>query len=139
MSAAEASLAPLVAGPTIATERQVLVVPAASRVRAPRDLAGRMICFIVGTRAEDALDRWATTSRVPIERIGFQEEIEMTDAYDVGKCAALAVDAQEVPHDGAHHVLAESLAETPVVAATPVSAGEGWRRTVAAVAAALPE
>lgn len=143
VSAAELAVLPAASalnpGPTAAVERQVLVVPAASPARSPRDLAGRMICFIIGTRAEDALDAWATQAAVPIERLGFQEEGEMADAYAVGKCAALAVDAQDAPADPASRVLGPALATTTIVAATPARAGTAWRRAVTAIIARTPE
>lgn len=139
VSAAERATLPLAnalgPGPAAAIERQVLVVPAASAARSPRDLAGRMICFIAGTRAEDALDVWAMQAAMPIERLGFQEPVELTDAYDVGKCAAIAADAHETPRGPANRILNPALAATPIVAATPVAMGDAWRQTVTAIVA----
>ena len=133
VSPAELDAARLVAGPVVATERQVLVVAATSRVHTARDLADRMVCFIVGTRAEDALDAWAAATATPIERLGFQEEVEMADAFAVGKCAAIAIDERDMRPDAAR-ILPEPLATTPIVAATPV-ADPAWTRRVAAILA----
>ncbi|MBR0551671.1 hypothetical protein [Stakelama marina] len=127
------------AGPVIAVQRQLLVVPAASAVRRPEDLAGTMICFIVGTRAEDALDEWADETRTPIERLAFQEPVEMRDAYDAGKCAAMAVDAAHAPTGPRDRALAQPLAETPIFAATPESASPEWVRGVRDAANVLKE
>lgn len=134
LSDAERAIAPLPgalrAGPPIAVSRQVLMVPPAAAARTPRDLAGRMICFIVGTRAEDALDAWATRAGVPIERLAFQEPVEMRDAYDVGKCAAIALDAEEAIGG---RVLDAPLASEPIMATTPAAAGDAWHGTVAGI------
>ncbi|WP_174291979.1 hypothetical protein [Sphingomonas bacterium] len=132
LSAAELATLPvrgLRAGSVVAVERQVLVVPAASAATKAADLAARMICFIVGTRAEDALDAWSAGTATPVERLAFQEPVEMQDAFDVGKCAAQAVDLTEVPNGT--RVLAAPLAATPILAATSTAAGEDWARTVA--------
>ena len=134
LSAGELAAAPehaLEPGPVVAVERQVLVVPASSRARAPADLAGGMICFIAGTRAEDALDAWAAATRTPVGRIAMQEEVEMRDAYQAGKCAAMALDAQEAK--AGDRILAPALAATPILAATPKTAGERWAATIASL------
>jgi hypothetical protein len=142
LSDAERAIAPLSgalrAGPPIAVSRQVLIVPPAAAARTPRDLAGRMICFIVGTRAEDALDAWARRAGVPIERLAFQEPVEMRDAYDVGKCAAIALDAEEANGDTGGRALDEPLASEPIMATTPVAAGDAWHGTVAGIVARAP-
>lgn len=133
VSAEEGAAASLATtGPAVAVERQLLVVMPSSAARAPGDLDGRMVCFIIGTRAEDALDRLAARG-VAVERLGFQEPDEMADGLTAGRCAALAVDA----NDGIgaeHRVLSPPLVETPIVAATP--AGDpAWTRRVAAILA----
>lgn len=119
------------AGPIVATERQALIVKAGSPVRTASDLAGKLICFIVGTRAEDALDAWSSAARIPVERLAFQEPDEMDDAFDVGKCAATATDAATVADRPGLRVLRPWLAETPILAATPASASVAWRDLVA--------
>ena len=81
------------ADPAIAVERQVLAVKEHSPARRACDLAGKLVCFIIATPAEDALDAWAVRDNVPIERLAFQEQDEMMDAFDVGKCAAMAIDS----------------------------------------------
>ena len=123
------------AGPVVATDRQALIVKAGSAIRAASDLAGKLVCFIVGTPAEDSLDAWATAARVPVERLAFQEPDEMDDAFDVGKCAATAIDAAIVADRPGVRVLRPWLAETPIMAATPVAPPSGWRDRVAATAA----
>ena len=94
-----------------------------------------MVCFMIGGAAEDALDAWALTAGVAVRRIGFQEPDEMRDAYAAGKCAALALDRVEAGEDyaataPANRVLEAVLARVPIRAATPVTAGPGWRAIV---------
>ena len=131
VSPAEREAAHLADGPVIATERQVLVVAAGSPARGARDLAGRMICFIIGTRGEDALDAWSTAAKVPVRRLGFQEDGEMADAFAVGKCAAIAMDAADERPETAR-ILPEPLTTTPILAASP-AADPAWTRRVAAI------
>ncbi len=121
-------------GLTVAVERQVLVVKTGSTLTAANELGGKLVCFIVGTRAEDALDAWAARERLPVERLAFQEPLEMQDAFDVGKCAAEAVDAAEMNSGGDTRTLGALLAATPIMAATPAAADDFWREIVAALA-----
>lgn len=136
VSPAERAAVPaLRAGAIVATGRQVLAVRDGSPVSAAGELAGRLICFIVGTRAEDALDSWAAGAGIRIERLAFQEPDEMSDAFAVGRCAAEAVDAAEMPPRGNARALEPPLAATPIMAATPAAAGPIWADAVAAVVA----
>jgi general L-amino acid transport system substrate-binding protein len=121
------------AGPAVATGRQLLVVRAGSPLTRPDELAGRLVCFIIGTRAEAALGAWAARAGVPVERLAFQEPDEMADAFAVGKCAAAAVDAAEMPGDGARP-LGQPLAATPLLVTTPARDGADWARLVASMA-----
>jgi hypothetical protein len=113
------------AGPVVAIDRQVLIVPIASPLQAQGGLAGRIVCFIVGTRAESALNRWAVSTSIRFDRLAFQEPIEMRDAYDAGKCAAMAIDGAEMPADHSSRVLGSSIAQVPILMAMPD--GEGAR------------
>lgn len=139
VSAQELAVVPaLRKGPVVATERQSLVVPSGSSLTDRTELAGRLVCFIVGTRAEDALNAWAAQAHVAVERLAFQEPVEMQDAFAVGRCPAEAVDAREIAPDGSMRPLGPALAETPIMAATATGAGEGWNRTVSGLMAQVP-
>ena len=127
-------------GPVIGYQTHILVVRASSPVRRPEELAGRLVCFMIGSAAEDALDDWALREAVAIERLGFQEPDEMHDAYASGKCSAMAIDTAD--EGGAmaskpleDRALGEPLARVPIVAAVPVSANENWASLVARVIA----
>ncbi len=122
LSAAEMAVAwpgagapPIPPIPPIAVSRQVLLVRAGAPLHSRSELAGRRVCFIIGTSAEAALNGWALAARVGIARVGFQETVELRDAFDAGYCAAMAVDAQDIPGGGEHTVeLGPALVEVPV-------------------------
>ncbi|MDP9055743.1 MAG: hypothetical protein M3N34_00190 [Pseudomonadota bacterium] len=107
-------------GPPIATSRQYLLVRADAPLRNQSELAGRRVCFIIATQAEAALDTWARAAHIPILHGGFQESAELRDAFDTGYCAAMVVDARDIP-GGAEHTraLGPPLAETPLFAVRP--------------------
>lgn len=101
----------------VAISRQVLLVGPDAPLHQPGDLAGHRVCFIIATAAEAALNAWAGTTRVAIERVGFQEPVELRDAFDSGFCSAMAVDAQDIP-GGAQRTrsLGAPLTELPLFA-----------------------
>jgi ABC-type amino acid transport substrate-binding protein len=119
LSSDELAHTTLRAGPVVAVDRQVLVIPTASLLHRQGDLAGRIVCFIVGTRAESALNQWTASRGVRIGRLAFQEPVEMHDAYDAGKCAAMAIDSAEMPSDHPGRVLGSPIAQVPILMAMP--------------------
>lgn len=123
------------AGPVVAIGLEVLAVRAASPVTGAGELSGKLVCFIVGTRAEDALDAWSARTGTRIERLAFQEPDEMRDAVDVGRCTAEAVDDAELPARGTMRALDPPLAATPIRAALPATADPRWREALETVAA----
>ncbi|MBI1180322.1 MAG: hypothetical protein GC201_07165 [Alphaproteobacteria bacterium] len=107
-------------GPVIATNVQRLVVGTGSSVTAPAALAGKIVCFLAGSAAESALGDWAAASGASVVRLGFQEPVELRDGLDAGKCAAMAVDAADIPGGSrGTRPLGPPLAETPIRAMTP--------------------
>ncbi len=104
-------------GPPVATSRQMLLVRPGTPLGSPAELAGHRVCFIVASEAEAALDAWARATQAAIQRVGFQEPVELRDAFDAGYCAAMAVDAQDIP-GGAERTrqLGPPLAELPLFA-----------------------
>lgn len=86
-----------------------------------------ILCFIIGSAAQDALEEWLDDAHREAVRLGFQEPDEMADGLASGKCAAMAVDAAE--RDAQDPVIA-TLATTPVDAITS-------QRGAEALAAAL--
>lgn len=120
----------LLGGPVVSHDRQLLVQRADMPVQNLPDLAGKLVCFIAGTRAEDALERWAGRSRIAIEYLPFQEPVEMADALAVGKCAAEAIDIANITAPGDVRVLT-TLESLPILVATPAARGQTWRAQVA--------
>ena len=116
----------LLLGPTAYIEPVALMVPQGSTVRALRDLAGQKICFMIGTGAERAMEAALERESLEVMRLGFQEDVEMRDAYNVGRCQAIAAEATflaEVRQDGGvhglkSHILDEPLALDPIYLAT---------------------
>ena len=112
---AVAHLAPQ--GAPLTVSRQVLLVKPGAPVERAEALAGRRVCALVASSAESALDRWARERQIAIVHVGFQEPVELRDAFDAGYCAAMAVDAADVPGGSAQtHMLAPALAEVPLYA-----------------------
>jgi ABC-type amino acid transport substrate-binding protein len=119
LSAAEMALAWPGAGqppiPPVAISRQVLLVHPGTPLHSRSELGGRRVCFIIATAAEAALNGWAGPARIGIQRVGFQEAVELRDAFDAGYCAAMAVDAQDIPGGAERTVeLGPALVELPM-------------------------
>lgn len=118
----------LLLGPPAYIEPVALMVPEDSTTRALRDLAGRSICFMIGTGAERAMEAALERDSLEVMRLGFQEDVEMRDAYNVGRCQAIAADATflaEVRQDGGVHgqksrILDAPLALDPIYLATGI-------------------
>jgi len=112
---AAAHLAPQ--GAPLTVSRQVLLVKPGAPIERAEALAGRRVCLLVASAAESALDRWARERRIAIVHAGFQEPVELRDGFDAGYCAAMAVDAADVPGGPARtRALAPALAEVPLYA-----------------------
>lgn len=120
----------LLDGPVVSHDRQLLVQRADVPAQSLPSLAGKLICFIAGTRAEDALNRWAEHSKIAVEYLPFQEPVEMADAFAVGKCAAEAIDIANISSPRDVRVLA-TLESLPILVATPAERGQDWRQQVA--------
>jgi hypothetical protein len=104
-------------GAPVAISRQVLLVPANKPVADAKALAGQTLCFIMATEAERALNQWIKQTGMAIRRVGFQEPVELRDALDAGYCAAMAVDADDIPGGPARtRQLGPALAELPLFA-----------------------
>ena len=104
-------------GPPAMIEAETVMVPEASPVRAVRDLAGASVCFMIGTGAQRALEGALERDHVAVKRLGFGEDVELRDAYNVGRCAAVAGDATflaEVRQDGGVHGLKSRLLDAPL-------------------------
>ncbi len=125
-------------GPAVYYEPTTLLVPLASSVQRPQDLAGATICLMIGSTGQRAVEEAFARLGVSFTRLGFQEDVEMLDAYNVQKCQAMAGDATnlaELSRDRgvnglASRMLTPPLALRPVIAATSIDDGR-WAALVA--------
>ena len=141
----EEGLAPSVLqGPTVFVEALALMVPEASAASRLEDLAGASVCFMIGSGAQRALEAAADRQHVSFARLGFQESVEMLDAYDVQRCRAVAGEATQLAamrlDSGVNHlasrILPQPLALYPVVAAVGTKDGQ-WAALIAWLVDAL--
>ncbi len=135
----EQGLAPvIVPGPPVfVSELTVMTQPGRSGA-----LTGATVCFMAGSPAHQALEAWVTRTGTPIARIGFQELGEMHDAFDAGRCDAMADEATELadfradePGRAGAQIL-PALGVAPVFAATSTADGAwaalaGWAMAAA--------
>ncbi|MDQ2804996.1 MAG: transporter substrate-binding domain-containing protein, partial [Pseudomonadota bacterium] len=124
----EQGLAPyILPGPTVFIERLALMVPQASAARRPADLAGATVCLMIGSNAQRALEATAERQHMNIVRLGFEEDVEMLDAYNVQRCQAVVGEATALAAmrqtAGVNHLKSRIL--EPPLALAPVSAATG--------------
>ena len=135
----EAGLADrVVPGPPIYFASTAVMVAGASPVRQVGDLAGKAICFSQGANSHRHLEAWFAGAKLDFTRMGYQEDVEMFDAYNARQCEGLAGETTvlaAVRRAGAgraldSRILPEPLAVFPIVAATPTNDGQ-WMAIVA--------
>lgn len=116
----------LVSGAPVFVDRLAVLVPETSRVRTPRDLAGETVCLMIGSPEQSALEAAVRRMGIDIVRLAFEEDVEMHDAYAVGRCGAMVGDWTELSglrgpmgiNRLASRLLLEPLALVPIIAAT---------------------
>ena len=104
-----------------------VMVPQQTVAQSLSDLKGRTICFMIGDPVWPLLDSDLQARHVPFRPFGFSEEVEMKDAYNVGRCGAMAGVAstlEELRGDqGVNHLqsrlIEERLGLDPVIAMVP--------------------
>jgi general L-amino acid transport system substrate-binding protein len=124
-------------GPAVFFETSALMVVDRSPVQRPADLAGQAICFLQGDVSHRHLEAFFAARRLSFIRMGFQEEVELYDAFDAQACHAMAGEATtlaDVRRQGGDNrrggrILAEPLASFPILAATDARDGE-WSSLV---------
>jgi len=138
-------------GPPVFYETTAVMVADNSPVHQLADLAGKPICFSLGSNAERHLEGWFAAHHLDFNHMGYQEDVELYDTYNAQVCHGLAAEATtlaEVRLDGGvnhlrSRILPESLATFPILAATGTQDAE-WSAIVAwvvhtLVRAELPE
>jgi hypothetical protein len=131
----------LVPGTASFGEMLSVLVPLTSRVRMTRDLAGETVCLMIGSAAQDALETLVRRLDIDITRFGFEEAVEMIDAYAVGRCGVMVGPATWLSglrgptgiNRLSSRLLAEPLPTMPVFLATD-PADTDWTAIVARVA-----
>ena len=102
-----------------------VLVPQASPIRDVGDLSGQVVCLMIGSAGQRALEaKFPAASPGPI-RLGFREIIEMLDAYNVGRCAAMVAarsQLQAMQADGGINHLQSRLLPTVLDNAMPATA-----------------
>ena len=127
-----------IAGPTVFVETMSVMVPDEAPIQHLEQLAGQPICFAMLQHAQNHLTSWFETRHLDFVRMGFQEDVEMNDAYAVNYCHGVAGEATTLADTRAsgqlaksrHRFLPETLASYPIVAATSAQDGE-WAAIVA--------
>ncbi len=132
-------LAPaLLPGPPVFFEQSAVMVRDTSPVRHVADLAGQPICFSQGTDASRHLEAWFSAHQLAFTRMGYQEDVELLDAYNVQVCPAMAAEGTTLAaarldrgvNDVHSRILPEPLAITPILAATGTQ-DAAWASVVA--------
>jgi general L-amino acid transport system substrate-binding protein len=127
----------LVPGPPVFHETTALMVAGDSTAERPADLAGRSICFLQGDVSHRQLEAYFAARRLTFQRMGYQEEDELHDAFDARQCTAWAAEVTtlaEVRREGGPtlrggRILSEPLASFPIIAATGARDG-AWSAVV---------
>jgi len=128
----------VVPGPTVFYETTSVMVSESSTAQHLADLAGRPICFPMVSNAHRHIEAWFAAHHLDFIRMGYQEEVEMNDAYNVQVCKGLAgevTNLAQVRLDGGvndlhSRILPEPLAAFPIMAATGTKDAE-WSAIVA--------
>ncbi|HEX4767104.1 MAG TPA: hypothetical protein VH414_12615 [Lichenihabitans sp.] len=118
-------------------DRFAVMVPETSAARSLHDLKDATICFMIGAPVWPVLDSAMRLRGTPFRSFGFSEEIEMKDAYDVGRCQAMAGLASELGElrasAGVNHlasrILTEPLGLDPIMILVPAGDAQ-WRETI---------
>ena len=128
----------VVPGPTVFVESHAVLVPKSSKTRHLKDLAGSGICFMIGSPVERSLNAALSASGMAWFPMGYSEDGEMVDAYNVQRCKGVAYETTTlatVARDGGinrrpSRMLPERLAVFPIMAATGTGDGQ-WSAIVA--------
>jgi general L-amino acid transport system substrate-binding protein len=68
-------------------------------IRAPRDLAGKKICFLGGTEIEMQIQGYMKREKIEWLPFSFQEEGEMEAAFITRNCAAITADVSQLAYE----------------------------------------
>lgn len=125
-------------GPMVFHQTTAVMVADHSSVRELADLAGKPICFSLGSNAQRHLEAWFAAHELDFVRMGYQEDVELNDAYNVQVCHGYAAEVTtlaETRLDGGvnrlrSRILPQPLATFPIMATTGTQDAE-WSAIVA--------
>ena len=126
-------------GPPVFVESLDMLVAEASSAKTFGDLAGKGICFIIGTSAENELEAWFHDHQLDFIPYAFQEDGEEYDAFNVQKCQGIVAESTTLGNvrldRGINHLrsrfLTDHFLSFPVLATTPVREDAQWAAIVA--------
>lgn len=115
-------------GPPVFFESTNVMVSVTSPIQHVGDLAGKAICFSLGSSTQRHLEAWFGARHLDFIRMGYQEDVEFYDTYGAQVCGAMAAELTtlaDVRQDGGvnhltSRILPEPLAIFPIMAATPL-------------------
>jgi general L-amino acid transport system substrate-binding protein len=131
-------------GPTVFLQSTAVMVADSSSAHHVADLRGQPLCFLQGSAAHRNLEAWFAAKHLPFVRMGYQEDVELYDAFDAQACKGLAAETTTLAglrSEGGNvrrtgRILPEPLATFPIVAGTGTS-DAGWAASVAWTIATL--
>ena len=132
--------------PTLFIDGQGFLVRRDLHARAPADLRGRLVCYLLETPAEPGLAEWSAHARVAVRPHPFEEAGEMEAALTSGNCDAVTADisALAAMRAGFHgrradfEILPDRISFDPFAAATRDD-DPAWSAVVSDVITALIE
>ena len=127
-------------GPVAAVLAVGVMVPEASAVQHVAGLVDQVVCLMTGSVGQRALDRLG----LEVSRMAFQEDVEMLDAYNAGRCGAVVGETTALAamrrspgvRGVASRLLPEPIAMDSLVVVSTVKDG-GWAAAAAWVIHAL--
>jgi general L-amino acid transport system substrate-binding protein len=109
------------------------------------DLAGKGICFMIGTSAENELEAWFHDHKLEFTPYAFQENGELLDTFNVQRCQGMVGEATYLA--GARmdrgvnklgsRFINDHLASFPILATTPLTDDAQWAAIVTWTVATL--
>ena len=113
-------------GPPVFFETTNVMVTVGSPIQHVADLAGKPICFSLGSSTQRHLEAWFAAHHLDFVRMGYQEDVEFYDTYGAQVCGAMAAELTTLADvrldGGVNHLtsrmLPEPLAVFPILAGT---------------------
>ncbi len=128
----------MIPGPIVMFDSITVMVPTVSTVQTPDDLGGHSVCLMIGSAGQRTLESRLARLSPPVIRQPFSEDVEMLDAYNVGRCDAVVAESSELAvmrgSNGVNRLqsrlLMPPLALAPILSATPAT-DAAWASRVA--------